>query len=75
MNKSVFCLLFLVTVLTGQVFAQNEFAPRFSQADKLFNIYPPFVKNIHTAHLRKNEKMIVELADLSDYDMLNHLDS
>ena len=68
---------FLVLLAGGfqPIIAQVDYPGRHSKADMLFNMNPPFVNNIHTAHLLKNEVMIIELADLTDYDLLNNLDS
>jgi hypothetical protein len=58
--------------MQGKLWAQNM---ERSKTDKLFNLYPPFVNHIHTAYLQKNEKMIIEMADVTDYDVLKNFDS
>jgi hypothetical protein len=62
--------------LQGKLYAQGgNYITQHSAADRLFNIYAPVVNHLHTAHLLKNEKMILELIDITDYDMFQGLDS
>ncbi len=75
MKYSLIGLLLQIAVMQHPLFAQDQGNHRKSKAEMLFNMNPPFVNNIHTAHLLKNESMIIELADLTDYDLLNNLDS
>ena len=75
MKKHILCAILITISMQGNLYAQDNYLTRHSQSDRLFNIYPPIVNHIHTAYLLKNEKMIIEMADITDYDILNNLDS
>jgi hypothetical protein len=75
MMKYALIGLMLLVGMQQALLAQDDGVHRKSKAEMLFNMNPPFVNNIHTAHLLKGEAMIIELADLNDYDLLNNLDS
>ena len=75
MKKLFLSALLILISIQGGLFAQLSTQPIHSKAYRLFNILPAVISNRHTAHLQKNEKMIVELIDLADYDMLGRLDT
>ena len=46
-----------------------------SWSDDMFSVKPDIINNTHVVHLPKNEKIIIELADVTDYDLIANLDS
>ena len=68
MRKVNFLAALLFAVSACSVSAQTK-------ADKLFNIPEKYVYNVHTAHLHDGARMMVEMADVTDYVMLKNLDS
>ncbi len=67
MKKTTAIVMLLVSsILTS--FAQTR-------ADRIFNISDKYIYNTDTVHLQNNNKVIIEMADVTDYVMLKNLDS
>lgn len=71
--KKLFALIVLLSAATGyaQSFADYANAHR----ETTFAIPEATIYNTHTVYLHDNERMIIEMADVTDYTMLKDLDS
>lgn len=74
--KKLLSLLVLLAGTTGTVLSQDGYCdycelPNQSATYKKFN--SRYINHRHTVTLRKNNKIIVELVDIHDYDMLQDL--
>jgi hypothetical protein len=71
--KKFISLLMLVTGINGKTIAQEE-AP-LTNADRIFNIPPGYMKRSFTVDLGKGNKMQIELSDIDDLKQFNNIDS
>ncbi len=46
-----------------------------TRADRMFNMPQQYIYNTHTAHLQERNRIVIEMADATDYIMARNLDS
>lgn len=64
-------LIVALTCAKGHTFAQNQYAkPVGNKTDQVFNIHPWQVNIRDFVHLKDNERMIIELKNVNDYNKL-----
>lgn len=71
--KKIISLLVLVTSINGKTIAQEE--PPLTNADRIFNIPPGYLKRSFTVDLGKGNKMQIELSDIDDLKQFKNIDS
>jgi len=71
--KKIISLLMLVISINGKAIAQEE-AP-LTNADRIFNIPPGYLKRSFMVDLGKGNKMQIELSDINDLKQFKNIDS
>jgi len=71
--KKIISLLMLVTSITGTAIAQDETA--ITNADRIFNMPPGYLKRSFMVDLGKGNKMQIELSNIEDLDRFKSIDS
>ena len=68
MKKFTIVTALAISSLMVKLYAQTK-------AESIFNIPAEYVYNTHTVYLREGAKMVIEMADVTDYGLLKNLDS
>jgi len=73
MKRLVLSVALIVISLSSNLYAQSSIAGK--RTNSVFNISDDYIYNTHTVYLEHDTRMIIEMADVTDYVMLNNLDS
>ena len=73
MKRLILSVALIIISLSGNLYAQARVSGQ--RTNSVFNISDDYIYNTHTVYLEHDAKMIIELADVTDYVMLNNLDS
>ena len=73
MKQLVLSVALITISLSGNLHAQSRVSGQ--RTNSVFNISDDYIYNTHTVYLEHDAKMIIEMADVTDYVMLKGIDS
>lgn len=75
MTKLLVCTVLIAISLNGKLFAQDNKQKTLSRTESNFNMHPSQAGNKHWVYLPKDEKMLIELHNAADYNILADIES